>query len=69
MPGWRDGTLIALYLIGYGLIRWLIESLRTDSLRIGPWPAAYWLSAALITVGGAILFTRYRDREHADRSA
>ena len=59
---WRNGTLLGLYLIGYGLIRWLIESLRTDSLRIGPWPAAYWLSAALILCGSALLLFLYRDR-------
>jgi prolipoprotein diacylglyceryltransferase len=32
-------------------VRWVVESVRTDSLYIGPWPAAYWLSAALITAG------------------
>jgi phosphatidylglycerol:prolipoprotein diacylglycerol transferase len=48
---WRDGYALALYLILYGGVRWVVESVRTDSLYIGPWPAAYWLSAALITAG------------------
>jgi phosphatidylglycerol:prolipoprotein diacylglycerol transferase len=63
-PDWQNGTLLGLYLIGYGVIRWVIESLRTDSLRIGPWPAAYWLSAALIGVGGLLILYLYRI--HAD---
>jgi len=54
-PHWRDGYLLAIYLFGYGVIRLAIESMRTDSLLIGPWPAAYWLSAALM-VSGALLY-------------
>ena len=48
---WRDGYALCAYLILYGLVRWAVESLRTDSLRIGPWPAAYWLSLSLILAG------------------
>ena len=55
-PWFRDGMGIGLYLVLYGLVRLPIESLRTDSLRIGPYPAAYWLSAALIVAGVAIIW-------------
>jgi phosphatidylglycerol---prolipoprotein diacylglyceryl transferase len=51
----RAGDVLAVYLITYGLIRWPLEWLRTDSLYIGPLPAAYWLSGALILSGAALL--------------
>jgi phosphatidylglycerol:prolipoprotein diacylglycerol transferase len=51
----RQGDLLAVYLIAYGAARFLIERLRTDSLYIGPLPAAYWLSWVLIAAGVALL--------------
>jgi phosphatidylglycerol---prolipoprotein diacylglyceryl transferase len=51
----RHGDVLAIYLINYGLARFLIERLRTDSLYIGPLPAAYWLSWLLIAAGSAML--------------
>lgn len=54
----RTGFVTGLYLIGYGLIRLPLERIRTDSLLIGPWPAAYWLSFALIAAGITILVWR-----------
>lgn len=56
----RDGDVIGLYLISYGVIRLFIERIRTDSLYIGPWPAAYWLSFGLIAAGAAIMVWRRR---------
>lgn len=50
----RDGDILALYLINYGIIRLLIERIRTDSLYVGPLPAAYWLSFLLIGAGLAV---------------
>src|SRR5688572_29143765 len=38
---WLDGYGLASYLIMYGGARLIIEPMRTDSLFIGPWPAAY----------------------------
>jgi phosphatidylglycerol---prolipoprotein diacylglyceryl transferase len=51
----RHGDVLAFYLMSYGLARFLIERLRTDSLYIGPLPAAYWLSWGLIAGGIALL--------------
>jgi prolipoprotein diacylglyceryl transferase len=51
----RHGDVLAIYLITYGIARYLIEQLRTDSLYIGPLPAAFWLSWALIAAGAALL--------------
>ena len=52
-PALRHGDVLAVYLINYGAARFLIERIRTDSLYIGPLPAAYWLSWGLI--GGGLL--------------
>jgi phosphatidylglycerol:prolipoprotein diacylglycerol transferase len=54
----REGDVVWIYLILYGLVRWIIESARTDSLTIGPWPAAYWFSAAFILVGIGMMIVR-----------
>jgi phosphatidylglycerol:prolipoprotein diacylglycerol transferase len=51
----RTGDVLGLYLVSYGLARFLIERLRTDSLYIGPLPAAYWLSWLLVASGIALL--------------
>ena len=51
----RHGDVLALYLINYGLARFLIERIRTDSLYLGPLPAAYWLSWGLFASGAALL--------------
>jgi phosphatidylglycerol:prolipoprotein diacylglycerol transferase len=49
----RDGDALWVYLIAYGTVRFFIERIRTDSLYIGPLPAAYWISFVLIAVGVA----------------
>jgi phosphatidylglycerol:prolipoprotein diacylglycerol transferase len=56
----RHGDVLAMYLISYGVARFLIERMRTDSLYIGPLPAAYWLSWALIIAGVALLLVLRR---------
>lgn len=57
---YRAGDVIGLYLIAYGVIRFFIERIRMDSLFIGPWPAAYWLSFGLMAAGAAIVLARRR---------
>jgi phosphatidylglycerol---prolipoprotein diacylglyceryl transferase len=51
----RGGDILGLYLILYGIIRLPLEFIRTDSLYIGPLPAAYWLSGALVLAGILIM--------------
>ncbi len=61
MPGsrwWREGDAIWMYAVMYGAVRFAIESIRTDSLYIGPLPAAYWLSWGLIALGIAMMIVR-----------
>jgi phosphatidylglycerol:prolipoprotein diacylglycerol transferase len=55
---WREGDAIWLYLILYGSVRFAIESMRTDSLYIGPFPAAYWISWGLIGLGIGMFIAR-----------
>lgn len=61
-PSLRHGDTLGIYLVTYGLARFFIERLRTDSLYIGPLPAAFWLSWALVAAGVLILAVpRVRD--------
>lgn len=55
----QPGMGFGIYLFGYGLVRLVLESIRTDSLYIGPLPAAYWLSFALMIAGVAIVGLRW----------
>ncbi len=55
---WREGDVVWIYMILYGSVRFLIERVRTDSLYIGPLPAAYWISWGLIAIGVAMLLLR-----------
>ena len=55
--------MLAIYLINYGVARFLIERIRTDSLYLGPLPAAYWLSWGLIAIGVTCLIFLRRDHD------
>lgn len=54
----RPGMALGIYVASYGVIRLILESIRTDSLYIGPLPAAYWLSFAMIAIGSFIVLYR-----------
>src|SRR5215210_3154804 len=56
----RHGDVLAIYLVNYGAARFVIERIRTDSLYLGPLPAAYWLSWVLIAVGSGLLIFLHR---------
>jgi phosphatidylglycerol:prolipoprotein diacylglycerol transferase len=58
----RHGDVLGIYLVNYGVARFLIERIRTDSLYLGPLPAAYWLSWGLTVVGLALLVFLRRAR-------
>ena len=55
----REGDALWSYLLLYGIARFLIERVRTDSLYIGPLPAAYWASFLLIGTGAGMLLLRH----------
>ena len=53
----KKGNLTAFYLIWYGIIRFIIESLRTDSLMLGPIKMAQLISIIFI-ISGLIIFIK-----------
>lgn len=58
---YRTGSLLCLYLVGYGLGRFWIEGLRTDSLYILPGVrVSQLLSSLLIICGIVVWFTEVR---------
>jgi phosphatidylglycerol---prolipoprotein diacylglyceryl transferase len=61
----RDGDVLSIYLVLYGLARFIIEGARTDSLYIGPFPAAQWISVSMIVLGVALLVWRRRPGPNA----
>lgn len=61
-----DGELVALYAVGYGIGRFWIEGLRTDSLMIAQTGLRVsQLVAAVLAVGGlaVIVYQRYKIRK------
>lgn len=52
----KDGTLLAIYFVGYGLIRAVVEGFRTDSLYLtGNLRVSQLLSALLVLTGILLL--------------
>lgn len=50
-----DGQILATYLIGYGAIRFFVESLRTDSLMLGSFRISQ-IVAILCVVAGIVIY-------------
>lgn len=64
------GNTTALYLIWYGVVRFFIESLRTDSLMLGSIKVAQLISCLMI-VGGIVMFiiTKINCKNYDDEKA
>ena len=58
------GETFAIYLFGYGVGRFLIESLRTDPLMIGNTNLRVSQVLALVLAIGSVIFYIYRDVEY-----
>jgi phosphatidylglycerol:prolipoprotein diacylglycerol transferase len=56
----KDGDILSLYLIGYGLGRIFVESLRPDAWLIGRIPTAQIVSGVLIVLGVGLMAWRRR---------
>lgn len=59
----KDGTILSIYLIFYGIIRFFIEGLRTDSLMLGNIRVAQLISILFIIIGIIILVIINRKKE------
>ena len=57
------GIITGIYLIWYGIIRMIIESMRTDSLMLGPLRMAQLIAIPMV-VSGIILIIRSRKKEY-----
>lgn len=59
----KHGEIVAFYLIWYGVGRFWIEGLRTDSLYLGPFRVSQIVSIIMIVVGiGIIIWNRWLDK-------
>jgi phosphatidylglycerol:prolipoprotein diacylglycerol transferase len=61
----KDGDLILLYMIWYGVVRAIVESFRFDAWTIGSIATAQWISIVLIVIGAVGLVIRHRPRAQA----
>lgn len=61
----KNGDMIAFYLMWYGLGRFFIEGLRTDSLMLGPIKMAQLVSILMIIIG-VIMFIKRRKESKLD---
>ncbi|MEI6101231.1 MAG: prolipoprotein diacylglyceryl transferase [Eubacteriales bacterium] len=60
-----DGNVIAMYFITYGIGRFFIEGMRTDSLYVGPFRISQLLSVVFV-VGGIIYILVRRKKKKED---
>ena len=59
----KKGTIISIYLIFYGIGRFMIESLRSDSLYIGIFRISQIVSIIIIIFGLILLFRKDKKNE------
>ena len=63
--GLRQGDVTSFYLIWYGLGRFVIEGMRTDSLMFVGLRVSQWVSISIIILGAVLLYFR-KQRQKAD---
>lgn len=61
------GTTSALYVIHYGIGRFFIESLRQDSLMLGPIRVAQLISIFMIIIGVGMLFYTRKEQKNESK--
>lgn len=72
----KVGTVTAIYMIGYGILRFFIEISRTDALKIGGFKVAQIVSVIMVIVGIGLIYDNlrkgrfedlYNDRDNIDK--
>lgn len=58
----KQGEITFFYLIWYGIGRFVIEGMRTDSLMLGGLRVSQWLSAGLVLLGLDLCIYRRRNK-------
>ena len=56
----HTGLIMGIYLIWYGIIRFFIEGLRTDSLMLGDLRMAQVISIVLVIIGIILIITSFK---------
>ena len=56
----KSGDIVAFYLVWYGLGRFVIEGMRTDSLMLGPIRVSQALSLILVLVGIVLVLVNHK---------
>jgi len=59
----KVGQLSGIYLMWYGIIRFVIESMRADSLMLGPIKIAQLISIIFILVGGYLIYKNLKNKK------
>lgn len=62
----KVGTITASYLIGYGVLRFLIEISRTDALMLAGFKVAQIVSIIMIIIGIVIIYKNYKKGKFED---
>ncbi|HET9756870.1 MAG TPA: prolipoprotein diacylglyceryl transferase [Candidatus Limnocylindrales bacterium] len=65
----RPGDLFLVFLVWYGVTRFVLENLREDNWTFFGIPVAQIVSLTVILIGVVGLFVRHRDRHRSDRPA
>ncbi len=65
----KNGTQFFSYFIGYGIVRFFVEGMRTDSLMLGPLRIAQVISLIFIAVGiGGMIYVYKKGTPRPDFS-
>lgn len=62
-----DGQILASYLIGYGIIRFFVESLRTDSLMLGNFRVSQIVAILCVIFGLVIYVLHFKNVKPFDK--
>ncbi len=58
----KDGDIMLLYFVWYGVVRFILEGFKLEVWTIGGIPTARWISGALVVVGITALWFRHRKK-------
>ena len=65
----KEGCIFSIYLMGYGILRFFIESMRTDSLMLGNIKVAQVISIIFYILGLVLLITSIRKFDYYNKEA
>jgi phosphatidylglycerol:prolipoprotein diacylglycerol transferase len=59
----KDGDIMLLYFIWYGIVRFILEGFKPEVWAIGGIPTARWIAGGLVIIGIGLLWYRHRRPE------